>query len=142
MTARRRRAGAGMRRDEDQVQDSGDEVPATQTVTRCTGGSAVVGSYSGRQYAFFTLRFTCSPATRITLTGITSPDGATWRICPSHPERLTAEGDENSLQFAATPSTAQSSSALVAFYVDGGPEQFITVDLEPWGPGAPAPTPR
>ena len=142
MAARLRRAGAGMRRDEDQVQDSGDEVPAIQTVTRCTGGSAVVGSYSGRQYAFFTLRFTCSPATRITLTGITSPDGATWRICPSHPERLTAEGDEDSLQFAATPSTAQSSSALVAFHVDGGPEQSITVDLEPWGPGAAAPTPR
>ena len=42
-----------MRRDEDQVQDSVDEVPAIQTVTSA-GGSAVVGSYSGQQYAFFT----------------------------------------------------------------------------------------
>ena len=112
--------------------------PDAVSVTTCTGGSAVVESYSGQDYAFLTLSFTGSSASRITLTGITSPDGAPWRIYPEHPERLTAAGDGCQLQFAASRSPAHSTTATVLLRIDGGPEQSIQVDLRPSVSGASA----
>ncbi len=111
----------------------------TVSVITCTGGFAVVESYLGQDYAFLTLNFTGSSASRIALTCISSPDGATWRTYPEHPERLTAVGDGCQLQFAATRSPARSTTATVSLRIDGGPEQSVQVDLQPWGSGAAEP---
>lgn len=122
----------------------GDEMwgqePAAGTVpvTTCTGGSAVVESYSGQDYAFLTLNFTGSSASHIVLTGVTSPDGAPWRIYPEHPERLTTVGDGCQLQFAASHVPGHSTTATVSLRIDDGPEQSVQVDLR--HPGASAPT--
>jgi hypothetical protein len=103
--------------------------PDSMSATTCTGGSAVVESWSGQDYAFLTLDFKGSADSRVALTRIVSLDGVAWRICPEHPERLTVDSAGCHLQFAATRAHAEWPTATVCLCIDGGPEQSVQVDL-------------
>jgi hypothetical protein len=98
------------------------------SVTRCTGGSALAGSWFGANFALVTLAFTGSSSSRVQVLGISSADGAQWEH-PTGKLGLVSGRSGLSLTFLARRSVATSTTATVRLRVDGGPAQEVEVTL-------------
>ena len=107
---------------------------AASPVTTTTFVSAM-GKYNGNSStATFTLFFSGSSASKVTITGVGSP-GETWMAWPATAQSLVPSGTQLQLTFGANRPVKVNTAVTVTltFKIDNGPEQQATVNLPAGG---------
>jgi hypothetical protein len=92
------------------------------------------GQWNGKSgNVTFTLFFTGSSTSKVTITSVTSSSGA-WTKWPATEQDLTTSGTQLQLSFIAKAESTSATNVIIKFKIDGGSEQSANVKL----PDAPA----